>query len=106
MATSVEQKLTVGPGAPARPARGRLVTWALAGGVVPFAVALLVYLVAYVVMDPNTTGDEPHYLLTAESIAYDGDLDLTNDYASKERTLRVVNVYPLSPVPHAADYTG
>jgi hypothetical protein len=106
MATSVEQKLTVGSGADARPIRGRFATWILAGGLVPFAVALLVYLAAYVVMDPTTTGDEPHYLLTAESIAYDGDVDLTNDYASKERTLRVVNVYPLSPVPHAADYTG
>ena len=25
-------------------------------------------------------GDEPHYLLTAESVVSDGDIDLTNQY--------------------------
>ena len=50
----------------------------------------------------DSTGDEPHYLITAESIAYDFDLDLRNDYASSERVLRVVNVFPLGP--HAAVY--
>jgi hypothetical protein len=73
-------------------------------GAVPFVVALAVYLVAYAVMDPGTTGDEPHYLLVAESIAFDGDVDLRNDYASRERTLRVVNVFPLDPNLHAARY--
>ena len=29
----------------------------------------------------RTTGDEPHYLLTAHSLIDDGDLDLTNNYA-------------------------
>ncbi len=31
-------------------------------------------------MDPGTTGDEPHYLVTADSLAFDFDLDLTNNY--------------------------
>jgi hypothetical protein len=106
MATSVDQELAVGSGVPARRERSRLTIWDLAAGLLPFAVALLAYLVVFEVMDPNTTGDEPHYLLTAESIAFDGDVDLTNDYASRQRTLRVVNVYPLDPSPHAADYTG
>jgi hypothetical protein len=30
----------------------------------------------------SVTGDEPHYLLMAESLRADGDLDLANDYAS------------------------
>lgn len=30
------------------------------------------------------TGDEPHYLLAARSLVRDGDVDLTNDYASQE----------------------
>jgi hypothetical protein len=72
----------------------------------PFAIALAILLAAFLVMRPDTAGDEPHYLLAAESIAFDGDLDLTNDYASRERTLRVVNTFPLSPLPHAADYDG
>ena len=29
----------------------------------------------------SLTGDEPHYLLMAESLRVDGDLDLANDYA-------------------------
>ncbi len=48
-------------------------------------------------MQPGATGDEPHYLITAESIAFDGDVDLTNDYTSQERVLRMVNVFPLGP---------
>jgi hypothetical protein len=106
MATSVEQGLTVGSEARAQSARERLSMRGLATWLAPFAVALLAYLVAFDLMNPSTSGDEPHYLLVAQSIAFDGDVDLTNDYASKERTLRVVNVYPLSHVPHAADYLG
>src|SRR4051812_40223653 len=106
MATSVEQDLTVDSGTRVRRARERLTVRHLAISLAPFALALVAYLVAYEVMNPSSSGDEPHYLLVAESIAFDGDLDLTNDYASKERTLRVVNVWPLGTVPHAADYTG
>ena len=40
-------------------------------------------------------GDEPHYLLTAASIAGDGDVDLANQYAA--RTYRAFYPYPLDP---------
>ena len=104
MATSVEQDVAQGPAAQIRRARARLSLAAIVSGVLPFLVALAVYLVAFAVMDPGTTGDEPHYLLVAESIAFDGDVDLRNDYASRERTLRVVNVFPLGSNLHAAVY--
>nr|MDQ4030692.1 hypothetical protein [Actinomycetota bacterium] len=32
----------------------------------------------------QTTGDEPHYLLTAHSLAQDGDLDVADDYGGRE----------------------
>jgi hypothetical protein len=104
MATSVEQKP-----ARVRPAwiggvRDRLSIWGVVAWFAPFAAALAAYVVAYEVMEPGTTGDEPHYLLVAESIAFDGDLDLRNDYASRERTLRVVNVFPLGWNLQAAEY--
>jgi hypothetical protein len=105
MATDVEHRLPR-PAARAQGLRGRASLWALLGQVAPFSVALAILLAAFLVMRPETAGDEPHYLLAAESIAFDGDLDLTNDYASRERTLRVVNTFPLSPLPHAADYDG
>ena len=70
----------------------------IAVGLIPFTIAFAVYLLVFVEMRPlDSTGDEPHYLITAESIAYDFDLDLRNDYASSERVLRVVNVFPLGP---------
>ena len=54
---------------------------------------------------PGITGDEPHYLLIAQSIALDGDIDLTNDYASPER---VGGAYPgfteVDPSTHAGVY--
>jgi hypothetical protein len=72
--------------------------------VAPFTIAFCVYLGAYVTMRPAATGDEPHYFLIAESIAYDGDIDLTNDYASRSRTEAVCNCFPLDP--HAFHYTS
>ena len=66
-------------------------------GLIPFAVAFAVYLFVFLEIRPGATGDEPHYLITAESIAYDLDVDLRNDYASAERVLRMVNVFPLGP---------
>lgn len=33
------------------------------------------------------TGDEPHYLIQSQSIAHDGDLDLTNDYRDRNYAL-------------------
>jgi hypothetical protein len=84
-----------------------LASSALVRQLTPFGIALAILVAAFLVMRPlETAGDEPHYLLAAESIVFDGDLDLTNDYASRERTLRVVNIFPLSPLPHAADYDG
>jgi hypothetical protein len=72
--------------------------------VAPFALAFATYLAVYYATTPGATGDEPHYLLVAESIAFDGDVDLRNDYASRERTLRVVNVFPLDYNLQAAVY--
>jgi hypothetical protein len=104
MATSLRQEGAKRRAVRSRTARGRLTLAAVLGGLVPFVLAFAVYLVAYKVMEPGTTGDEPHYLIVAESIAFDGDVDLRNDYASRERTLRVVNVWPLDPNLHAAEY--
>ena len=70
----------------------------------PFALAFSVYLAVFLVMRPDTAGDEPHYLLVAQSIAFDGDVDLANDYESRERTLRVVNAFPLDSFFQAAEY--
>jgi hypothetical protein len=75
----------------------RISIWGLLGGLIPFALAFAVYLFAFLEIRPGATGDEPHYLITAESIAYDLDVDLRNDYASPERVLRMVNVFPLGP---------
>jgi hypothetical protein len=84
----------------------RAAVWRVVAQVAPFAVAFAAYVGTYLVMHPAPTGDEPHYLLVAESIAYDGDVDLTNDYASRDRTLRVVGMFPLPHDLQAADYTG
>jgi hypothetical protein len=99
-ASGVEEQ-TVGFAGLAR-ARNRISVAGLVAGLVPFAVAFAVYLVVFLVMHPDSTGDEPHYLVTAESIGYDLDVDLRNDYASRDRVRRVVDVFPLGP--HAAVY--
>jgi hypothetical protein len=78
--------------------------WRVAGWIAPFVVAFAAYLIVYESITPDTTGDEPHYLLVAESIAFDGDVDLRNDYASRERTRRIVNVFPLDYNLQAAVY--
>jgi hypothetical protein len=76
----------------------------VAATLTPFAIAFAVYLAALVVMDPEATGDEPHYFLVAQSLALDGDIDLANDYASRERTLAACRCFPLEP--HAYIYTS
>jgi hypothetical protein len=78
--------------------------WGVLGWLAPLVVAFATYLIVYEATTPPTTGDEPHYLLVAESIAFDGDVDLRNDYASRERTLRVVNMFPLGYPAQAAVY--
>jgi hypothetical protein len=44
--------------------------------------AVYAALVPWMVRVWQRTGDEPHYLLAAHSLAFDGDLDLHNNYAS------------------------
>ena len=106
MAIKSEQTLS-SPSAAAVPRlHERSSLWGVLAQLAPFTLAFAVYLAVFLVMRPASTGDEPHYLLAAESIAYDGDVDLTNDYASRDRTLRVVNVFPLDHNMQAADYTG
>jgi hypothetical protein len=78
----------------------RVASWAIS--LAPFALALVAYVAAYAVMSPETSGDEPHYLIAAQSLAFDGDLNLTNDYFSRERVERATVVFPLPP--HAIDY--
>jgi hypothetical protein len=79
--------------------------WRIVAQLAPFVLAFAAYLGVYLAMRPETTGDEPHYLLVAESIAYDGDVDLRNDYASRERVSKVTNVFPLDYNYEAAVYT-
>ena len=103
MAASVEEQRETVRVAGLWTARDRISLSGLVAGLIPFALAFAVYLLVFLEMRPlDATGDEPHYLITAESIAYDLDVDLRNDYASSERVLRVVNVFPLGP--HAAVY--
>lgn len=47
-----------------------------------FLLSWLIYSLVppYVMQTWKITGDEPHYLLAAHSLAYDGDLDLKNNY--------------------------
>ena len=104
MATDVEQLPRDEPRAVGL--RGRESLWPLLRHLVPFGVALAVFTSAFLVMRPDSTGDEPHYLMVAQSLAFDRDLDLTNDYASRKRTLRVVNSFPLETFRHAEDITG
>jgi hypothetical protein len=94
----------VGPLPTAVASRARWIESSWVTQLAPFVIALVAYLAAFLVMTPDTTGDEPHYLLAGQSLVYDGDLDLLNDYSSRDRTLRVVGIFPLSPNRHAADY--
>ncbi len=76
----------------------------LAARFLPFLLALVVYAGVLGVMRPGPTGDEPHYLLAAQSILRDRDVDLTNDYASRARVLAVYGEFPIQS--HAADFRG
>jgi hypothetical protein len=48
------------------------------------------------------SGDEPHYMMIAHSLAFDGDLDLTNDY----RDATLIGGGTLEAEPHAIQYGG
>ena len=72
----------------------------------PFGIALVAYAAAFAVMRPAATGDEPHYLLAAQSLVRDGDFDLRNDYASAERVLAVHDWFPLDSHATASGYPG
>jgi hypothetical protein len=96
MATEAEHVLRPHPEAKTRRLE-RLSLFNVVALLAPFALAFAVYLAVFLVMRPEPQGDEPHYLITAESIAYDHDVDLRNDYASRERVTRVVNTFPLTP---------
>jgi hypothetical protein len=97
VATSVEQQREAARVGGVLTTLHRTSLWSLVAGLIPFAVAFAVYLFVFLHIRPGATGDEPHYLITAESIAYDRDVDLRNDYASAKRVLRMVNVFPLGP---------
>jgi hypothetical protein len=72
-------------------------------GFAPFITALMVYLTAWLIMQPLTTGDEPHYFILASSIVNDRDVDLSNNYEDD-----IIRHYYFSPeiVPHAIDVRG
>ncbi len=74
-------------------ARG-LVVAALAAGVIA-TVASLVGLDARATAGARTSGDEPHYLLTAVSLASDGDLDVDDELAAHR--YRDFHAAPLDP---------
>ncbi len=49
------------------------------------------------------TGDEPHYLAIAHSLAFDGDLDLRNNYGSAEPLIAGGNLVPAQHVRESVD---
>ncbi|HEX5416054.1 MAG TPA: hypothetical protein VFZ25_10340 [Chloroflexota bacterium] len=72
------------------------------GPLLAFGLALLVYLTAALIMRPVPTGDEPHYLLYADTLAQTGKVDLRQSYASG--SARQFSPDGLSPDGHAFDY--
>ena len=106
MATDVEQLADNGLAARMGRIAERVTFSRVVSQLAPFVLALTVYLAVFLVVHPDATGDEPHFLVIAQSIAYDGDIDLTNDYASRERTLRVVKTFPLDTNFQVAEHEG
>ena len=72
-------------------------------GLAPFLTALMVYLTAWLIMQPLTTGDEPHYFILASSIVTDRDVDLSNNYEDD-----IIRRYYFIPeiVPYVIDIRG
>lgn len=72
------------------------------GKIAPLALTVLVCMAVYALFIPRImaalaplTGDEPFYVMTALSIAHDGDLDETNNYAQGDYRA----FYPPDPLP-------
>ena len=72
------------------------------GKIAPLALTVLVCMAVYALFIPRImaalaplTGDEPFYVMTALSIAHDGDLDETNNYAQGDYR----SFYPPDPLP-------
>lgn len=68
-----------------RPLRRSLATRLGPSVLIPFVALFAVYWAVFKVMLPPPTGDEPHYMLEAYSLAYDRDRDLRNDYGDPFR---------------------
>ena len=56
-----------------------------------FVVVLAAYLALLLSASPHTTGDEPHYLLIAESMFHDRDISMANNY---DNVSQLQSVYP------------
>ena len=70
-----------------------------------FFLSWLIYaqMIPFVMHTWKITGDEPHYLLAAHSLAYDGDLDLKNNYLDGDHKY----FYPLGFLdPHIKEQPG
>ena len=67
-------------------------------GISVFLLTFAIYaaLAPWMVRVWQRTGDEPHYLLAAHSLAYDGDFDLGNNYARRDY-LSFYGVWNLTP---------
>lgn len=64
-------------------ARGRVLGWASPSWALLVGIAVLagyLLLLPFIARTWRATGDEPHYLLAAHSLVYDGDFDLANNY--------------------------
>jgi hypothetical protein len=84
----------------------REASWRHRASLVPLFLALLAYGLAAVLEFRNMhhfDGDEPHYVLMAESLCRDGDADLRNNYEAQN----YLAFFPRQDFkPHAYDYRG
>jgi hypothetical protein len=69
-------------------------------------IVVVVFLVVWGLTTHGTyagSGDEPHYLIIAQSIAFDGDLDLANNYAQPDN---LIGAGSLKPELHVREQNG
>jgi len=60
-------------------------------------IVVVVFLVVWGLITHGTyagSGDEPHYLMIAQSIAFDGDLDVENNYAQRDNLIGAGELQP------------